>query len=150
MSMLRMTEEQLAELQRRRGGKQERAAPRAPAPAPRAPGHGGEKAPIALRDQLIARGLPPPYREFTFHDLRDWRLDLAWPEYKLAIEVDGSVHRTKKRFLSDIEKYNALLEHGWRCIRVTPVMVASGEAIELVMHLWPGLVKTVLIEEEQP
>lgn len=80
------------------------------------------------------------YREFTFHEERDWRLDVACPwigawNCKIAIEVDGGVHRIKKRFLGDIEKHNALVISGWRYLRVTPAQVDSGEALTLISAL---------------
>ena len=126
-SGLRWTADQLREWQERGGS-----APSKPrtsvAPTPRA----GLSAELSLRDQIIAAGLPEPFREFTFHPTRDWRLDLAWPDIKLAVEIDGQVHRTKERFASDIEKHNALTFHGWRYLRVAPVNVAAGSALELV------------------
>jgi very-short-patch-repair endonuclease len=87
---------------------------------------------IVLRDQIVAAGLAEPWREHTFHSVRGWRLDLAWAELKFAVEVDGAVHRTKERYYADIEKHNALSAAGWRWLRVTPAMVRSGEALELV------------------
>lgn len=72
------------------------------------------------------------FREFTFHESRNWRLDLACPALKLGIEVDGIVHRIKKRFLGDIEKHNALTFAGWAYLRVTPEQVRTGEALALV------------------
>lgn len=124
---LRMTAEQYAALQKRRT--------KAPAAAPaKVPEHAkADKHPLMLRDQIVAQGEPEPYREFTFHPSRGWRLDLAWPDRRLAIEVDGGVHRIKGRFLSDIEKHNALFLAGWRHLRVTPRMVETGEALELVL-----------------
>ncbi len=75
------------------------------------------------------------YREFTFHAERDWRLDVACPDIALGVEVDGGVHRIKKRFLADIEKHNALVLSGWRYLRVTPAQVKSGYALTLVKAL---------------
>ena len=91
--------------------------------------------PIVLRDQIEAAGLPVPYREHMFHVNRGWRLDLAWPERRLAVEVDGAVHRIKGRFKGDIEKHNALTLAGWRWLRVTPQQVREGEALALVREL---------------
>lgn len=126
-SGLRWTADQLREWQGRGGSAPSK--PRTPvAPSPRA----GLSAELSLRDQIIAAGLPEPFREFTFHPERDWRLDLAWPAIKLAVEIDGQVHRTKERFARDMEKQNALVFHGWRCLRVAPVNVETGSALALV------------------
>jgi very-short-patch-repair endonuclease len=91
--------------------------------------------PLVLRDQIVDAGLLEPYREFTWHAQRNWRLDLAWPGLRLACEVDGMVHRIKGRFLADIERHNAMMAAGWRWIRVTPRMVETGEALALVREL---------------
>jgi very-short-patch-repair endonuclease len=71
-------------------------------------------------------------REYTFHAQRDWRLDVACPQDKIGIEVDGGVHRIKKRFLGDMEKSNALIFAGWSVLRVTPAQVDSGFALDLL------------------
>ena len=71
-----------------------------------------------------------PVREFVFHPKRLWRIDFAWPERKLAVEIDSSVHRIKARFASDIEKHNALNMAGWTLLRYTARMVKAGTAIE--------------------
>ena len=57
----------------------------------------------------------------------DWRMDFAWPDAKVYVEIDGlggvggSVggHRTITGFLRDIRKHNAATVHGWRLYRVT-------------------------------
>lgn len=74
-----------------------------------------------------------PVREFVFHPTRKWRLDFCWPHLKLAVEIEGGVHRIKGRFKSDLAKYNALALDGWRLLRYSPKMVESGEAINEVM-----------------
>ena len=91
--------------------------------------------PLVLRDQIASAGLPEPYREHMFHVNRNWRCDLAWPDVKKSVEIDGGVHRIKGRFQSDIDKHNALTLAGWRWIRVTPAQVKSGEALDLVKEL---------------
>ena len=60
-------------------------------------------------------------------DLQDWRFDFAWPEHKLAVEIDGAPgfgrHTTAAGFKSDCRKSNAALILGWRVLRVTGDMV---------------------------
>lgn len=99
-------------------------------PAPK--GDAPDRWPLVLRDQIVEAGLPEPVREYTFHPTRNWRLDLAWIGPAMAVEVDGSVHRTKQRFAADIEKHNQLMLLDWAYIRVTPEMVRSGEALRWV------------------
>lgn len=132
---MRMTQEEFDAIQQRRHlapAKQRLASAKQHPP-------GGKAAELALRDSILEAGIPPPYREFTFHPTRDWRLDLAWPQFKLAIEIDGSVHRTKQRFASDIEKHNALMLAGWRYFRVTPADVKEGRAFLLVAEIFVGV-----------
>ena len=71
-------------------------------------------------------------REFKFHPTRLWRIDFAWPERKLAVEIESSVHRIKGRFAGDIPKYNALSLCGWTLLRYTAQMVKSAQAIDEV------------------
>lgn len=125
---MRWTAEQYREFEERGGVRT--AAPRPAENKPAMPA--GKAAELSLRDQIVAAGLPEPFREFTFHPTRDWRLDLAWPDRKLAIEIDGAVHRTKERFAADMEKFNEAGLAGWTVIRVTPEQVSSGHALAVV------------------
>ncbi len=127
--MIRLTPEQYAKHQARVGK-------RGPDRQKRKPGSGQPKTypdyAVMLRAQIELAGLPMPLREFTFHDTRNWRIDLAWPDRKLALEVDGEVHRIKGRFVADLEKHQALFLAGWRLLRVSTHQVKSGEALRVV------------------
>lgn len=64
------------------------------------------------------------HTEFLFHMERDWALDFAVPEIKLAIEYEGVFSETSRHthltgYLGDIEKYNAAAVQGWMLIRLT-------------------------------
>lgn len=88
-------------------------------------------------------GLAAPVREHKFCKTRKWRLDLAWPEEKLAVEIEGGVwsrgrHVRPKGFLGDIEKYNSLTILGWALLRVTPQQVRTGEAMGLIEEWFRG------------
>ena len=76
-----------------------------------------------------------PVREYCFHLTRKWRIDFAWPDRKLAVEIESSVHRIKSRFAGDLDKYNALQKQGWTLLRYTAKMVDSGEAINDVLTI---------------
>jgi very-short-patch-repair endonuclease len=74
---------------------------------------------------LRSLGIPMPVQELRFHATRRWRFDYAWPEYMLAVEVEGGVwtggrHIQPKGFLKDMEKYNAAASAGWQLLRFTP------------------------------
>jgi len=76
---------------------------------------------------LVKRaGLPEPRREYYFaRPQRRWRFDYAWPDQKLALEVEGGAwtngrHTRGAGFLADIAKYNDATLRGWRLLRVSP------------------------------
>lgn len=51
---------------------------------------------------------------------RTIRIDLAYPERKLAIELDGwEFHRTRTAFDDDRTRANLLVAHGWTLVRFT-------------------------------
>ena len=84
-----------------------------------------------------AAGLPEPVPEYRFHQKRRWRIDYAWPEHKLAVEIEGGAwvygrHTRPQGFIRDIEKYNALTLDGWHLLRFTPKQVRTGEALRVV------------------
>ena len=117
-----------------------------------------------LIDQLAAAALPLPVREHRFHPTRKWRLDLAWLDLKLAVEIDGGLyarpvvcpncHQTVRRLVgtrwvvvreggrhttgrgreNDIEKENEAQLLGWRVLHVTPEQVQKLEALTLLMR----------------
>ena len=54
-----------------------------------------------------------------------WRFDYAFPDFKVALEVEGGVftggrHTRSLGFLNDIEKYNAAAVLGWTVVRTVP------------------------------
>jgi very-short-patch-repair endonuclease len=58
-----------------------------------------------------------PVCEFKFHPTRRWRLDVAFPEAKIGIELHGfRYHSSAKARRNDMEKSNALIQHGWRLL----------------------------------
>lgn len=93
-----------------------------------------------LELQCKAVGLPAPTPEHKFHPTRRWRIDFAWPEVKLAAEIEGGVfsggrHVRGTGFLKDVEKYNELSIMGWSLLRFTPGQVKNGEAV-LTIERW--------------
>ena len=66
--------------------------------------------------------LPPPVREHVFAPPRRWRFDFAWPDQRVAIEIEGGVwnngrHNRAAGFIGACEKYNAAVMRGWRVLR---------------------------------
>lgn len=112
-------------------------------PRPYAP---GKKIPVTpravsmFRLQLLADGLFGWEEEVKFHPERGWRMDFGHRKELLAVEIegltfDGGRHQRFKGFNEDCRKYLAAMQLGWRVIRVTPLMVRTGEAIAGVKRL---------------
>lgn len=90
-----------------------------------------------LAVQCRAMGLPGPQTEWRFDPERRWRLDYAWPEHMLAVEVEGGAwiggrHTRPIGYMADIEKYNAAVLAGWRLLRFTPQQIEDGTALTAV------------------
>lgn len=76
-------------------------------------------------------------KEHRFAASRKWRFDLAWPNVKIACEIEGGIwiagrHARGKGYEADCEKYSTAAALGWCVIRVTPGMIKSGKALELL------------------
>jgi very-short-patch-repair endonuclease len=76
-------------------------------------------------------------REFKFHPDRRWRSDLAWPDSRLLVEVEGGNwsggrHTRGAGYESDCEKYNSAVLLGYRVLRFTGAMVRKGEAVNAI------------------
>jgi hypothetical protein len=66
-------------------------------------------------------GLPTPVLQYEIVDRnwRTWRIDLAWPDQKVALEYDGfDWHSDQERFRRDRQKRAALNEMGWSLLSV--------------------------------
>lgn len=85
----------------------------------------------------VAEGLPEPIQEYRFDTERKWRLDYCWPQYRLALEVEGGVwvrgrHTRGAGFVKDQEKYNAWAVRGGRLLRVLPDTLATGATLDMI------------------
>lgn len=92
-----------------------------------------------LEEFLAARcrqmGLPE--REVRFWPGRQFRFDLAWPDRKVACEVEGGSyvggrHIRPQGYENDCVKYSEAAILGWLVVRVTTHMVEDGRASELI------------------
>jgi hypothetical protein len=73
-----------------------------------------------LRLVLIAGGLPRPVCQHEVYDGSGAfvaRLDLAYPDLKLAIEYEGDHHRGREVFQRDLRRINRLRALGWTVLR---------------------------------
>lgn len=99
---------------------------------------GNDESTALFRALCKRAGLPEPTREFKFAAPdRAWRLDFAWPERRIALEVEGGVysrgrHVRPKGFLNDVAKYNAAALRGWLLFRCTPQTLDTLETVTMV------------------
>jgi very-short-patch-repair endonuclease len=89
---------------------------------------------------IRAEGLPEPEREWRFHPTRRWRLDFAYPEKRIGIEVQGGTyirgaHSRGTGLERDYEKYNQAQVLGWDVYQFSRKMIESGEAIETIKRV---------------
>jgi very-short-patch-repair endonuclease len=82
--------------------------------------------------------------EYQLHDVRKWRFDFAWPDIKLAVEVEGGTKSGRSRhsrgagFEGDTDKYNTATKMGWTLFRFTSDAVMSGKAMLFVEDFFKG------------
>jgi hypothetical protein len=75
-----------------------------------------------VRMVIVDVGLPRPVAQYEIRTAQGvfiGRVDLAYPEWKIAIEYEGDHHRERKQFQHDITRLNALRQAGWLVLRFT-------------------------------
>lgn len=85
-----------------------------------------------LRWVVLDAGLPPPTPQFYVRvgSGQCFRLDLAWPERKVACEYDGVAFHTGSRLFADRARMNALRGAGWMVVFATaPDLFASRDRL---------------------
>lgn len=60
-----------------------------------------------------------PIQQYKFHPVRRWKFDFAWPEFKIAVEINGGTwlsgrHNHPTSIAKDYEKLNTAQLLGWR------------------------------------
>jgi len=96
---------------------------------------------------MFGQGFPEPAREYRFMPPRRYRFDLAWPELKIAVELEGGVfsggrHTRGTGFESDCAKYNYAALFGWTILRYTANMLSKDPEKMIAQVTW-------LIEKKQ-
>ena len=82
--------------------------------------------------EIMARQyrFPPWEAEYEFHPRAKWRFDFAWPQERVAVEIEGLTaeggrHQRRQGFLRDAEKYEAALRLRWTVYRVPGPWIAT-------------------------
>lgn len=104
----------------------------------------GRAKPVTLttvNGYLAALHLPPMVPEYRFHTARAWRLDGAWPDLLVGLEIEGGAfvggrHGRGAGLEADCEKYAEAACAGWLVLRVTPRQVRSGRAARWLLALF--------------
>lgn len=73
-----------------------------------------------IRLAIVRHGLPLPVLQ---HPVGPYRLDLAYPELRLAIEYDGREHLTPERARRDLRREAFLTAAGWTVLRIPAATV---------------------------
>jgi hypothetical protein len=84
-----------------------------------------------------ALSIPIPQEQFRVLPDRKFRWDFAWPEHKLAVEIQGGTwsggaHSRGWGIERDCEKHNLAVLAGWRTLLFTGSMVHSGVAATML------------------
>ena len=90
-----------------------------------------------------SHGLPEPVFEHRFHPDRKWRFDVAWPEHRVAIEVQGGIwirggHSRGAGQRRDWEKFNEAAVLGWAVLQCEPKDLMKKETADLVTRALHG------------
>lgn len=89
---------------------------------------------MTVEDWLVAQiqeaGLPAPVCGFRLTMAEQCRFALAWPDRRLAVEVEGS--QTGRAKAAACRAQNRALREGWLVLRFTPGMIEQGEALPAI------------------
>lgn len=111
-------------------------------------------------DQCRRFRLPPVVPQLRFAKAmgRQWRFDFAFPDFLVAVEIEGLVvqklagqlvvrgrHASIAGIIEDMEKYNTAALLGWTVLRFAQKQVKPEHAINMTMRVlaargWKGVV----------
>lgn len=86
-----------------------------------------------LESQLNDMAVRDYVREYKPIEGRRYRIDFAWPDIQVAVEVEGGSwsggrHTTGQGFSDDCQKYNLLTTQGWSVLRYPSNLIKDGSA----------------------
>jgi very-short-patch-repair endonuclease len=95
-----------------------------------------------FRVVLWSAGVPAPLSQYEVVDgLFMARVDFAWPDYRLIVELDGfAYHADRASYRNDRERGNQLERLRWRVLRFTweDVMFRPDEVVALILAAIAG------------
>lgn len=100
-----------------------------------------EKNRLALVAYCEQHGFPLPEPEHVFCAHRGWKFDFAWPDVRIALELEGGTfmqgrHSSGPGQRADMEKYNEAQIRGWLVLRVETSKARSARMMGL---LWRAM-----------
>lgn len=94
------------------------------------------RVPSPLEQRFIDNSgrLPPFEREYRFHSERKWRLDIAWPAVKVAVEIQGGSfvnggHNRAGQQAKDMAKANEAQILGWVVLSFNTAQMENMDAV---------------------
>jgi hypothetical protein len=92
---------------------------------------------LILANRLERAGLPMGEPQYRFVPGRQYRFDRAYPDQKVAVEVQGGIwtngaHSRGSGVSRDCVKYSIAAALGWRVLPVTVEMIEDGTAVQLI------------------
>ena len=92
---------------------------------------------LAVHVSALGQRVEREHRFAQLRHKRQWRFDIAFPDIRVGVEVQGGVyvqgrHTRGAGVEADYEKFGAALELGWCVVLCTPRQVKSGQALRWV------------------
>lgn len=90
-----------------------------------------------LRVALMEAGLPRPVTQFVIRTVDGRfvaRVDLAWPEFRVACEYDGAHHDERAQIVRDRARLNGVRECGWATVVVDAAQFAQIDRVVVMVR----------------
>ena len=96
-----------------------------------------------LLEKIREAQLPEPEREYKALKDRQFPWDLAWPEHRLLVEIQGGIyqrgaHSRGAGIERDMEKLNLATLAGYRSLQFSRGMIEDGTAVEVISRALEG------------
>ncbi len=93
---------------------------------------------VKFRLQMRANQIADYVLECRFAPPRQWAFDIAFPEHRIAVEIEGGIftrgrHTRPMGFIADCEKYNTAALMGWKVLRIHTRTINNGQAIKMLV-----------------
>lgn len=100
-----------------------------------------EKNTISFLLFIRAHKIKKPVTEHKFLKDRKFRFDFAWPDEKIAVEIEGGIwtggrHTRGKGYLKDMEKYNLAVLNSWKVLRFSTDQIMKNETYMNIKRLF--------------